>query len=44
MEESLKMEILGKGSGTTEVSITNRIQKMNERISDIEDTIENIVA
>ena len=34
------MEILGKNSGITDISITNRIQEIEERISDIEDTIE----
>jgi hypothetical protein len=34
------MENLGKRTGTAEVSITNRIQEMEERISGIEDTIE----
>ena len=36
------MENLGKRTGTAEVSITNRIQEMEERISGIEDTIEEI--
>ena len=34
------MENLGKRTGTTDASITNRIQEMGERISDVEDTIE----
>ena len=40
MEAILEMENLGKRTGTAEVSITNRIQEMEERISGIEDTIE----
>ena len=36
------MEKVGKQSGTTDVSITNRIQEMEERISGVEDTIEEI--
>ena len=36
------MENLGKRAGVTDASITNRIQEMEERISGIEDTIENI--
>ena len=36
------MEKLGKWTGTTETSITNRIQEIEERISDTEDTIEEI--
>ena len=38
----LGMENLGKPMGTTETSITNRIQEIEERISDTEDTIEEI--
>jgi hypothetical protein len=33
------MENLGKRLGTTDVSITNRIQEMEGRISDVEDAI-----
>jgi hypothetical protein len=33
-----KMENLGNRTGTTDTSITNRVQGMEERISDIEDT------
>ena len=40
-EETLEMENLGKRTGTTDASITNRTQ-MEERISGIEDTIEEI--
>ena len=36
------MENLGKWTGTTETSITNRIQEIEERISGTEDTIEEI--
>ena len=34
------MENLGKRTGTTDGCILNRIQEMKERISDVEDTIE----
>jgi hypothetical protein len=40
-EETLEMENLGKRTGTTDANITNRTQ-MEERISGIEDTIEEI--
>ena len=36
------MENLGKGTEVTEANITNRIQQMKERISDVEDTIQEI--
>jgi uncharacterized coiled-coil protein SlyX len=36
------MENLGKRTGTTDASITNRIQEMEERIPGTEDTIEEI--
>ena len=36
----LDMENLGNRSGTTETSITNRIQEIEERITNTEDTIE----
>ena len=36
----LDTESLIKGMGATEASITNRIQEMEERILDVEDTIE----
>jgi uncharacterized coiled-coil protein SlyX len=42
MKEKLEMEDLGKWSGITDVSIDNRIQEIEERISGVEDTIENI--
>ncbi|ERE69648.1 serum amyloid A-3 protein [Cricetulus griseus] len=41
-EGKLEIEKLGKRSGTTDVSITNRIQEMEERISGVEDTLEEI--
>ena len=37
VEATLEMENLGKRTGTTDASITNRIQEMEERISGIED-------
>ena len=40
-EATLKMENLGKKSGTIDASISNRIQEMEERISGA-DSIENI--
>jgi hypothetical protein len=39
---TLETEILGKKTGTIGVSISNRIQEMEERISGAEDSIENI--
>jgi predicted nucleic acid-binding Zn-ribbon protein len=41
-EAMLKIENLGKKSGTIDSSISNRIQKMEERISGAKDSIENI--
>jgi uncharacterized coiled-coil protein SlyX len=38
----LEIETLGKKSGTIDVSISNRIQEMEERISGAEDSIDNI--
>ena len=38
----LELENVGKKSGVIDASITNRIQKIEERISGAEDTIENI--
>ena len=38
----MEIENLGKRTGTTETSTTNRIQEIKERISDTEDTIEKI--
>ena len=37
-----EIESLGKRLGTTETSITNRIQEIEERISGAEDTIKEI--
>jgi uncharacterized coiled-coil protein SlyX len=41
-ETILEIEILRKKSGTIDVSISNRIEEMEERISDAEDSIENM--
>jgi chromosome segregation ATPase len=41
-ETTLEIENLGKRSGVTDASITNRVQETEERISGVEDTIENI--
>jgi chromosome segregation ATPase len=41
-EAMLEIETLAKKSGTINVSISNRIQEMEERISDTEDSIKNI--
>ena len=41
-EATLEIETLGKKSGTIDASISNRIQEMEERISDAEDCIENM--
>ena len=41
-ETTLEIENLGKKSGTIDVSISNRIQEMEERMSGAEDSIENI--
>ena len=41
-ETTLEIETLGKESGTIDVSIRNRIQEMEERISGAEDSIENM--
>jgi hypothetical protein len=37
------MENLGKKKGTTNTSITNRIQEIKEKISGVKDRIEEIV-
>ena len=37
-----KKKNLVKGAGTADISITNRIQEMEERLSGIENTIEEI--
>jgi predicted nucleic acid-binding Zn-ribbon protein len=41
-ETTLEIENLGKRSGVTDASITNRLHVIEERISGAEDTIENI--
>jgi hypothetical protein len=41
-ETTLDIKILGKKSGAIDVSISNRIQEMEERISGAEDFIENM--
>ena len=41
MKVNLKMENLGKRSRITDVSITNRIQDLEERISGVEDIVED---
>jgi uncharacterized coiled-coil DUF342 family protein len=41
-ELTLEIETLGKKSGTIDVSISKRIQEMEERISGAEDSIENM--
>jgi cell fate (sporulation/competence/biofilm development) regulator YmcA (YheA/YmcA/DUF963 family) len=41
-EATLGIEKLGKKSGTIDVSISSRIQEMEERISGAKDSIENI--
>jgi hypothetical protein len=41
-ESTLEIETLGKKSGTLDVSISNRIQEIEERISGAEDSIGNI--
>ena len=42
MEANLEMENLEKRSGITDVSITNRIQEIEERTSGVEDMVEEI--
>ena len=41
-EKSLEIETLGKKSGAIDASISNIIQEMEERISGVEDSIENM--
>ena len=41
-EAMLDLERLDKRSGTKDVSTTNRIQEMEERISAIEDSLEDL--
>jgi predicted nucleic acid-binding Zn-ribbon protein len=42
VEASLEMKNLRRRSRATDASITNRIQEIEERISGIDDTIEDI--
>ena len=42
IEATLEIETLGKKSGTIDVSISSRIQEMEERISGAEDSLENM--
>ena len=37
MKANLEMENLGKRSGITDISITNRIQEIEEKISGVEE-------
>jgi predicted RNase H-like nuclease (RuvC/YqgF family) len=41
-ETTLEIETLGKKSGTIDASISSKLQQMEERISDSEDSIENM--
>jgi predicted nucleic acid-binding Zn-ribbon protein len=41
-ETTMEIETVGKKAGTIDVSISNKIQEMEERISDTEDSIQNI--
>jgi uncharacterized coiled-coil protein SlyX len=41
-ETTMEIEILGKKPGAIGASVSNRIQEMEERISGVEDTIENM--
>jgi predicted nucleic acid-binding Zn-ribbon protein len=41
-ETTLELDNLGKRSQVIDASITNRIEEIEERISDAKDTIENI--
>ena len=41
-ETTREVENLGKKSGAIDASITSRIQEIEERISDAEDSIENM--
>jgi uncharacterized coiled-coil protein SlyX len=42
MEATLEVENLGKRSEATDASINNRIQEIEERVSGIKDTLEDI--
>ena len=41
-ETTLEIETIGKKSGATDASISNRIQEMEEKISNTKDSIENM--
>ena len=41
-ETTLVIETIGKKSGTIDTNISNRIQEMEEKISCVEDSIENM--
>ena len=41
-ETTLKIETLGKKTGTIDANISNRIKEMEERLSCTEDSIKNI--
>jgi hypothetical protein len=41
-ETILEMENIRKRTGSTDLSVINRVQEIEERISDVEDTIEEI--
>ena len=41
-ETTLEIEIIGKKSGVIDVSINNRIQEMEEKISGAEDSVGNM--
>jgi methyl-accepting chemotaxis protein len=43
-ETTLEIENMGRRSGDIEYKNTNRIQEIGERMSDVEDNIENIDA
>jgi hypothetical protein len=42
MEANLEMENLGKRSGVIDITITNNIQEIEERIPGVEDIVEEI--
>ena len=44
IKANLEMENLGKKSGCTDASITSKIQEIEERISGVEDTLEEMDA
>ena len=43
-ETTMEIESLGKKSGAIDANINNRIQEIEERISDAEDNIETMVS